>query len=205
MLKFSRFVVFASVLILLLLSTACASPAASPAVSPDAAGGRISMGNPAAPVLIVEFTDFQCPYCAKGAQTLKQIMSKYEGKVRLTVRHFPLQNHPAAMPAALYFEAIAMQSPDLAWKFYDSVFAGQDKLAGGEEYLKKLAQGLGVDMDRLAKDLGNEKIKARIAADMKAFEGSTFDGVPVFIINGTVLVGSQPIEKFTEVIDAALN
>lgn len=208
MFKFPRVLTLVALLGLLLLSTACASPASPPvastSVAPAAGGERISLGNPAAPVTIVEFTDFQCPYCSKGAQTVKQIMAKYEGKVRLIVRHFPLQSHPAAMPAALYFEAIALQSPEKAWNFYDMLFSDQQKLSGGEDYLKKVAGGLGVDMEKLAKDLGNENIKARIAADMKGFETSRFDGVPVFVINGTVLIGAQPIEIFTEVIDAAL-
>ena len=204
MLKFSRIIALVASLVILVLSTACASPSAAPASAPASGGGRISLGVPTAPVTIVEFTDFQCPYCSRGAQTVKQIMAKYEGKVRLIVRHFPLPSHPVAMPAALYFEAIALQSPEKAWRFYDALFADQTKLAGGEEYLKKVAGGLDVDMDRVAKDLGNEQIKARIASDMKDFETSRFDGVPVFVINGTVLVGAQPIEMFTEVIEAAL-
>ena len=202
--KFPRIIALVAALAMLLLSTACASPTASHSAASAAGGGRISLGNPAAPVTIVEFTDFQCPYCSKGAQTLKLLMTKYDGKVRLIVRHFPLQSHPDAMPAALYFEAIALQSSEKAWTFYDSIFADQQKLSGGEEYLKKVAGGLGVDMNLLAKDLGSEQIKARIASDMKEFEMSSFDGVPVFVINGTVLVGAQPIEIFTEVIEAAL-
>lgn len=204
MLKFLRSIAMLVLFGMFVLSTACASPAATPTCSP-AAGGRISLGNPAAPVTIVEFTDFQCPYCSRGAATVKQLMSKYEGKIRLVVRHFPLPSHKAAMPAALYFEAIALQSPEAAWKFYDEIFADQSKLVGGEDYLKKVAESLGLDKDRLEKDLGNEQIKARIASDMKDFETSRFDGVPVFVINGTVLVGAQPVEVFTEVIEAALN
>ena len=204
MLKFSRIIALVASLVVLVLSTACASPSAAPASAPASGGGRISLGNPAAAVTIVEFTDFQCPYCSRGAQTVKQVMAKYEGKVRLIVRHFPLPSHPAAMPAALYFEAIALQSPEKAWRFYDALFADQAKLAGGEEYLKKVAGGLEVDMARVEKDLSNEQIKARIASDMKDFETSRFDGVPVFVINGTVLIGAQPIETFTEVIEAAL-
>ena len=200
----SRVVVLVVSVFILALSTACASPSPTSSSAPAAGGGRISLGSPAAPVTIVEFTDFQCPYCSRGAQTVKQVMAKYEGKVRLIVRHFPLPSHPAAMPAALYFEAIALQSPEKAWRFYDALFADQAKLAGGEEYLKKVAVGLDVDMDRVAKDLGNEQIKARIASDMKDFETSRFDGVPVFVINGTVLIGAQPVEIFTEVIEAAL-
>ena len=205
MLKLQRILALSFLMLLLVLSAACASPNASqPAASQLGDGGRLSLGNPAAPVTIVEFTDFQCPYCSRGAQTLKGLMKKYDGQVRLIVRHFPLSGHPAAMPSALYFEAIGLQNPAAAWKFYDTLFADQEKLTGGEDYLKKVAGDLGLDMDRLAKDLDNEQIKARIAADMRAFDTSRFDGVPVFVINGTVLIGAQPPEVFENAIKDAL-
>ena len=113
--KFHRNFIGMTLLLLLLMTTAaCAAPKAE---------GRIVRGNPAAPVTIVEFTDFQCPYCSAGAQTLSAMMKKYEGKVKLTVRHYPLPFHPSALPAALYFEGIAVQSPEKAWQFYDALFA----------------------------------------------------------------------------------
>ena len=204
MLKFTRIIAFICLMAMLVLSTACASPIPSSSSASPSDGGRVSLGDLTAPVTIVEFTDFQCPYCSRGAQTVKQLMGKYEGKIRLVVRHYPLPSHPAAMPAAIYFEAIALQSPEKAWKFYDEAFADQQKLAGGEDYLKKLSESLGVDMERLAKDPGSERIKNRIATDRKEFEMSNFDGVPVFVINGTVLVGAQPMEVFSEVIESAL-
>jgi protein-disulfide isomerase len=172
------------------------------AASPSS--GRIMRGDAAAPVTIVEYTDFQCPYCANGAQTVKKIMAQYEGKVRLVVKHYPLQFHPMAMPSARYFEAIALQSPEKAWQFYDRLFADQQQLQGGEDSLKKIAGELGVDPVQLDADVNGSEVQARIGADMKAFEESRFDGVPVFVIKGTVLVGAQPAEKFIEVIEAAL-
>ena len=205
MLRVPRILALTSLMVLMALSAACSSPSASqPAISQMAEDGRLSLGNPAAPVSIVEFTDFHCPYCSRGAQTLKEVMKKYDGQVRLVVRHFPLSGHPAAMPAALYFEAIGLQNPAAAWKFYDALFADQEKLSGGEDYLKKVAENLDLNMERLAKDLENEKIKARIAADMRAFETSRFDGVPVFVVNGTVLIGAQPAEALEAAIQDAL-
>lgn len=197
--KISRILALAGLLAIVALSAACASPD-----SPPAGGGRLSLGNPAATVSIVEFTDFQCPYCSRGAKTLQDVMKKFNGQVRLTVRHYPLSGHPAAMPAARYFEAIGLQNPEAAWKFYEALFADQEKLAGGEEYLKKVAGELGVDMGRLDKDKDSEVVKARIEADMRAFEASRFDGVPVFVINGAVLIGAQPAETFEAAIKDAL-
>ena len=194
--KFRRNFIGMTLLLLLLMTTAaCAAPKTE---------GRIVRGNPSAPVTIVEFTDFQCPYCSAGAQTLSAMMKKYEGKVKLTVRHYPLPFHPAALPAALYFEGIAVQSPEKAWQFYDALFAEPEKLSAGEDHLKKVAAGLGVDMPKLDQDVRSAATYQKIAADKQEFERAGFDGVPVFVINGTVLVGAQPPQKFAEVIDAAL-
>lgn len=190
---------FAGLTLLVLLAmtaAACAAPKTE---------GRLVRGNPSAPVTIVEFTDFQCPYCGVGAQTVSAMLKKYDGKVNLVVRHYPLPFHPAALPAALYFEAIAAQSPEKAWQFYDALFADAPKLQEGEEHLKRVAAGLGVDMTRLEQDVRSTAIYKKIAADKQAFEQAGFDGVPVFVINGTALVGAQPPQKFIEVIDAALS
>jgi protein-disulfide isomerase len=194
--KFRKTLLLMTLLVLLALATtACASPQKD---------GRIVRGNSAAPLTIVEFTDFQCPYCANGARTVSAMMAKYEGKVKLVVKHYPLPFHPAALPAALYFEGIAVQSPEKAWQFYDALFADPRQLSDGEDALKKVAAELGVDMKKLEQDARNPETYKKIAADKQEFEQAQFDGVPVFVINGTALVGAQPPQKFIEVIDAAL-
>lgn len=194
--KFRKTLLLTTLLILLALATtACASPQKD---------GRIVRGNSAAPVTIVEFTDFQCPYCSNGARTVGAMMEKYEGKINLVVKHYPLPFHAAALPAALYFEGIAVQSPEKAWQFYDALFADPRQLSDGEDALKKVAAELGVDMKKLEQDARSPETYKKIAADKQEFEQAQFDGVPVFVINGTVLVGAQPPQKFIEVIDAAL-
>ncbi len=193
--KFSKIICLMLLILLAMATTACAS------AKPE---GRIVRGNPDAPLTIVEFTDFQCPYCSNGARTVSAMMAKYEGKVKLVVKHYPLPFHPAALPAALYFEAIALQSPDKAWQFYDAVFANARQLIDGEDFLKAVAASVGADMSRLEKDARSPEIYKKIAADKQEFEQAKYDGVPVFIINGKVLVGAQPPAKFIEAIDAAL-
>ena len=195
MFAFRRSLILAAALILMVFSAACAN------AKPE---GRIVRGNPAAPVAIVEFTDFQCPYCSNGARTVSAMMEKYEGKIKLIVKHYPLPFHPVALPAALYFEGIAAQSPDKAWQFYDALFANPGQLAAGEDALKKVAAELGVDMQKLEKDVRSPETYKKIAADKQEFEQAKFDGVPVFIINGTALVGAQPPQVFIQVIEAAL-
>ena len=195
MFTYRRSLTLVAAFLLMIFSAACAT------ANPE---GRIVRGNPAAPVTIVEFTDFQCPYCSNGARTVSALMGKYEGKIKLVVKHYPLPFHPAALPAALYFEGIAAQSPDKAWQFYDALFANPRQLMEGEEYLKKVAAGVGADMQKLEKDVRSPETYKKIAADKQEFEQAQYDGVPVFIINGKAIVGAQPPQKFIEIIDAAL-
>ena len=184
-----------ALMLLLLTTSACAS---------SNRDGRIVRGNPSTVVTIVEYTDFQCPYCALGAKTVSAVMERYPGKVKLIVRHVPLPFHPMAMPAALYFEAIALQSPEKAWQYYDRLFAEPRRLGEGEECLKRVAMEQGLDMARLEKDVRSPAVYKKIAEDKKAFEDAGFDGVPAFVINGKVLVGAQPPARFHAIIDEIL-
>ncbi|MGZ5078099.1 MAG: ankyrin repeat domain-containing protein [Usitatibacter sp.] len=178
--------------------------AASRKLSPAIAADRIVRGNPGAAITIFEYIDFQCPYCRYGARTVDEVMARYEGQVRLIVKHLPLPLlHPMAMSCALHFEAISMQSAEKAWAFYDRIFLDPGALAGGEAYLRKVAAELGVDMKRLDQDLRGQAVGDRIAADLKESEQYKFDGVPAFVVNGEVIEGAQPAQRFFAVIDAA--
>ena len=191
----------------------CATPkpgaakakAARPAprtIAPIVDAQRIVRGNPDAPITIYEYTDFQCPYCAYGAKVMDEVMKRYEGRVKLVVKHLPLPKlHPMAIAAAEHFEAIALQAPAKAWAFYDRIFADIPALAGKEAYLRKVAGDVGADLARLEADLKGGMPAARVAADMKESAGFNFDGVPVFVVNGQVVEGAQPVEAFVEVID----
>ncbi|HJP19124.1 MAG TPA: thioredoxin domain-containing protein [Nitrospinota bacterium] len=157
-------------------------------------------GNPNAPVTIVAYDDFQCPYCAMAAKTLDQIMEKYKGKVRLILKHNPLDFHKQALPAALYYEAIAKQDKQKAWKFHDLAFSQQASLAIGEKTLKKFAASLDVDTKRLESDVKNPAIKSIVERDMNEAKKFGFRGTPTFLINGVSLKGAAPEERFSEII-----
>ena len=183
-----------------------AQPARVAPFPPSYEFGRAIRGNPAAPVTIYEYTDLQCPYCGHGAKVLKEVLARYEGQVRIVVKHLPLTAiHPQAMRAAQYYEAISLQDPAKAWLFHDRVFARQPDLAKGEEFLRAQALDVGADGERLTRDLAAAEVLARIAADMRESQSYRFDGTPVFIVDGRILEGAQPADRFFEVIEAALS
>ena len=166
---------------------------------------RVIFGKKDAKVTIVEYSDFECPYCSKGYQTVKQVMAEYPNDVRLVFKHLPLDFHPQAMPSAKYFEAVARQSPEKAEKFHDAVFENQGELrAKGEEFLKNTAKKLGVDMTKLAKDVKDETLMKRITADMEEAKKFNFSGTPGFLINGVSLRGAYPFPEFKTIIDRHL-
>ncbi len=157
-------------------------------------------GNPHAPITIVEYSDFECPFCRSAASTVTQVLEQYGDDVRLVYKHNPLNFHPMAEPAARYFEAIAMQDMEEAWRFHDHVFEQQDLLADGESVLKAIVATLNVDATKVERDLSGEAIEARLRLDRDEAGRFGFDGTPAFLINGVSLMGSQPKEEFEEII-----
>jgi protein-disulfide isomerase len=102
---------------------AAAPQAETPAIPASMVEGRALRGAPTAPVTITAYSDFECPFCAEAAETIEKALVKYGDKVRYVHKHNPLPGHPKAKPAALTFEAIALQSPEKAYRFHDKVFA----------------------------------------------------------------------------------
>lgn len=167
--------------------------------------GRVIFGNKDAKVTIVEYSDFQCPACAAAYGTVKQVKEEYGDKVRIVYKHLPLSFHPMAMPAARYFEAIAMQDHGKAEKFHDEMFSNQRTMtAEGEKFLEATAKKLGVDMAKLKKDLQDPAVKKRIDADTEEAGKFEFGGTPGFLINGVGLKAAYPFPYFKKVIDRHL-
>ncbi len=162
--------------------------------------GRIVRGNPNGAIELVEYSDFECPYCTRGFQTVNAIMEKYQGQVKFVYKHLPLSFHPQAKPAAIYFEAIALQSEEKAWKFHDAIFNNQPKLKNGDSFLSAEAKKLNIDMAKLAKDLKSKEIADRIEKDIE--EAGKFDiqGTPGFLINGVPVRGAYPPTHFYDII-----
>ena len=150
--------------------------------------GRVTFGKEEAPITIVEFSDFQCPYCSKAAQRMSDLREKYEGKVKLVYKHFPLSFHPFAKPAAEYFEAVALIDHEKARKFHDEIFYNFDNYARLQnekeikKALQKIIKKIDVDMKKTEENL--EQAKKIVQADMEEALKLKVGGTPSFFVNG---------------------
>ena len=164
------------------------------------------MGSKKAPVTIVQFTDFQCPYCAKFvAETLPQIVENYvdTGKVNFVLRDFPLTNHPNAAPAANAAECLREQGGDeMYFEYHDLLFANQADLS--VEKLKEYAAGFDIDQNQFASCVDENKYQNETEADFQAGVEYGVQGTPAFFVNGNLLAGARPYENFKTAIEAAL-
>jgi protein-disulfide isomerase len=158
-------------------------------------------GTTDAPITLIEYSDFECPFCSRGYNTVMELMEKYKGKIRFAYKHLPLSFHPQAMPAAQYYEAIRLQSPEKAWQFHDEIYKNQRKLQNGEAFLKEIAKKLKVDMAKLAKDAKSESVQKRIDADMAEAAKYGFQGTPGFLLNGIPVKGAYPTSHFDGLIE----
>lgn len=167
-------------------------------VAVDAARLR---GNPAAPVTIVEFSDFQCQHCRSVQPTLKAILAKYEGRVRLGFRDFPLRDiHPQAEAAAAASRCAGEQNK--FWEYHDVLFESAGSL--DTEALKQHAATLQLDQERFSSCLGSGKYKGQIEQDRQLGMRAGVTGTPGFYINGNVHNGNLPQSEFEKLIEAEL-
>ncbi len=178
----------------------------------DAAiAGLPTRGSRQAPVTIVEFSDFQCPYCARGADTMEQLLAKYPQDVKLVFKHFPLGFHPWAKPAAIASHCAASQSADAFWALHDKYFESQRELtvenvmAKSKEYLGDA----GIDLAKwssCAENVESAEYKgaaAAVDADMALGTKLGVTGTPAFFVNGQFLNGAQPLTSFEPLIQQA--
>ncbi len=167
----------------------------------ELAANEAFRGDANAPITLIEYSDFECPFCSRGFNTVMELMEKYKGKIRFAYKHLPLSFHPQAMPASQYFEAIKLQSAEKAWQFHDEIYKNQRKLQNGEAFLKDIAKKLKVDMAKLAKDVKSEVVQKKIDADMAEAAKFGFQGTPGFLLNGIPVKGAYPTSHFDGLID----
>jgi len=157
------------------------------------AGGGLAAptkGVASAPVRIIEISDFQCPFCGKGAMdVLPQVLKAYPGKVSIEFHHNPLPMHPFAIEAAKASMAAHLQGR--FWEMHDLLFRNRASL--DPDKLVSLAGQLGLDVDRFRWDMGDPRIERLIRDDQAVTAQLKLQGVPMFLINGRLLEGAQPL------------
>lgn len=195
---------------------AVAAPAAKPAEQPQEEPaapavdvknlnleGVSFLGKKDAPVTIVIYDDFQCPYCARfESQTWPELKKEYvdTGKVKFYFKHYPLGFHPNAKPASEATECAAEQGK--FWKLHDKIFASQGELS--EANLKVWAEELGLDMTKFNECYDSHKYSERVDKDIAEGQSIGVQGTPSFVIQDELLVGAQPFSAFKEIIDKKL-
>jgi len=163
-------------------------------------GNAPTKGPENAPVTIVEFSDFQCPFCSRVVPTVKQILDEYPGKVRFAFRNNPLPFHQNAASAAK--AALAAKEQGKFWEMHDALFENQKDLS--DDGIRKIAKQVGLNMAKFEKDWKSNKYDDEIAKDIDFARQNGATGTPAFFINGVLVTGAQPIQGFKVVIDKLL-
>jgi protein-disulfide isomerase len=159
-----------------------------------------STGPADAPVTLVEFADYQCPFCTRAQETVKRVRETYGDTVRLVVKQLPLPMHPQARGAAE--AALCAQQQGEFWKMHEWLFANRDKLA--PEQLKAQAKALGLDAEKFGTCLDSHQEASRVDADLAEASAVGANATPTFFVNGRLVRGAQPFDAVAEIINEEL-
>jgi predicted DsbA family dithiol-disulfide isomerase len=164
------------------------------------AAAHPTLGPKNAPVTVIEFADFQCPFCKRSEDAVKAIHEKYGDRIQLVFMDFPLSFHPHAMPAANAARCANAQGK--FWQYHDALFADQSKLEPAD--LKATAKTLGLDTAKFNACFDKNQYSEAIQQDLEEGHRLNVNGTPTFFIDGREIVGAQPPENFVSIIDQEL-
>lgn len=153
-----------------------------------------------ADITIVDYSEFQCPFCARSRSTLEQLEERYEGNIRIVYKHYPLPFHDEAIPAGQ--AAYAAHQQGKFWEFHDYMFANQKNL--GDALYVEAAEDLGLDVEQFNQDRNSEAAKEAVEQDAADGAQVGVRGTPFFLINGVPLSGAQPVANFERIIERVL-
>jgi len=158
-------------------------------------------GDANAVITIVEFSDFECPFCQRVNPTMDALLERYKGKLKVAYKHLPLDFHQNAEGSAL--ASIAANEQGKFWEYHDAIFENQTKL-GDETYLK-IAKDLGLDVEKFKADMASKKAADKLAFDVKQAQELGISGTPYFLVNGVAVSGALPESEFVKVIEQVLD
>ncbi|KOR38115.1 MULTISPECIES: DsbA family protein [Planktothricoides] len=160
-------------------------------------GNSPTVGAAEQKIVLVEFSDFQCPFCARAHQTIKGFMEKYKGEVTLTYKHLPLASiHPQAMPAAK--AAWSAQQQGKFWEYYDALFEQQKDL--GENLYVAIAENLNLDLDKFNRDRQSKEAEAAINQDVQLARQLGINGTPFFFLNEEAFSGALELPEIEQIL-----
>jgi protein-disulfide isomerase len=162
-------------------------------------GGRPVLGPANAPITIIEFSDYECPFCKRAEPALEQVFSTYKDKVKFVYRHYPLPFHQNARPASI--AALCANPQGKYWEYHKKVFASPSLAV---DALNQIAKDLNLDMTKFAACMKDPEVSKMIDKDLEDGQAVGVNGTPAFFVNGRMLSGAQPFEKFKELINQAL-
>jgi protein-disulfide isomerase len=165
-------------------------------------GAAPTVGGKNAPVTIVEFSDFQCPFCSKALPILKELKKKYGDKIKVAFKHYPLPFHKQAEKAAVASMCAHEQGEKKFWEYHDHLFENQSKLEVAD--LKAAAKKLGLKTQEFDECLDGNKYLAYVRENVKEAQELGVKSTPTFFVNGKLVNGAQPVAVFSELIDAEL-
>ena len=171
-----------------------------PRVEVAVADGTPARGPADAPIVMIEYTDFQCPFCTRVQPTLDALMKRYDGQIRHVFKNLPLPMHAEAQLAGA--ASLCAQDQGKFWEYHDWLFANQRKLS--RDSMVAQAGELGMDVEAFTGCIDKGAYLTVVRADMAEANSFGITGTPGFLINGRVLTGAQPIEKFEAIIDREL-
>lgn len=157
-------------------------------------------GRPDAPVTIIEYSDFECRYCARAASTMHALMKKYPGKIRVAFKHNPLKFHENAFDAAC--AALAAGRQGKFWEYHDLLFQHFDSL--NEDKMIELAASLKLDMEKFNQDRTSQEISDQVTSDQEDAEALDISSAPSFLFNGVKLSGAKGLGYFSGIIERLL-
>lgn len=154
-----------------------------------------------AEITIVDYSEFQCPFCARSRSTMDELSKRYEGNIRIVYKHYPLPFHDEAVPAGR--AAYAAHQQGKFWAYHDYLFANQKSL--GDELYVEAAAELGLDLDQFNEDRNSDRSKEVVEKDAADGAQVGVRGTPFFLINGVPLSGAQPVANFERIIERLLD
>lgn len=153
-----------------------------------------------AKIIMVEYSEFQCPYCSRHTPTMDQIFEEYDGEVAWVYRHFPLSFHDEAMPSAVASECAGEQ--DKFWEYHDELFDNASDL--GDDLYQEIAKNVGLNINDFNACLDDNNYETQIKAEAAAGAAAGVSGTPGTFVNGELVKGAVPYDSFKSIVEQAL-